>query len=205
MQQALRNLFFFFLLVWISGCASVYHPIEPLIVSYQAPEYTDSIGFSYRYELLREVGNRKYARKEEKAGIRVVAVQIANNSSKKIKLGENLSLYAGEDTVQFITPHEVRKKLKQRIGFYFLYLAPSFYNPSVTNGASEQVVPLGIIVGPGLTFLNIFIAASSNSNLEKELELYNMQNVVIEPGESAKGLVSISANNSVPLYLRLKK
>jgi hypothetical protein len=72
----LIKLFFLSIVVLsLTNCASGYKMIEPSSINYQSVKENDGLKFEYKYDLLK----KKYAKKEEKKGIRIVAVKITNN------------------------------------------------------------------------------------------------------------------------------
>ncbi|MEM0992348.1 MAG: hypothetical protein AAGI49_04885, partial [Bacteroidota bacterium] len=73
-------IFYFSLSILVASCATSYRKIEPNTVKYTAANEDQNIQFGYRYDLLQTKGNKRYANKESKRGIQVVAVEITNNA-----------------------------------------------------------------------------------------------------------------------------
>ena len=66
-----------------SGCAASYRPIEPATVSFD--QFQDNLGggqaeIAWRYNVLKEAGNRHHARKERQHGVSLLALRFTNNS-----------------------------------------------------------------------------------------------------------------------------
>ena len=65
-----------------TSCASSFHSINPQKMPFNYTENTPDVQFSYVYDVLSMKRNKKYAKKETKLGMRVVAVRITNKSGK---------------------------------------------------------------------------------------------------------------------------
>lgn len=77
---------------WVS-CASSYKPINPSTMLFNNLSADGDVAFSYRYDVLNLIRNKKYAKKETKKGIKVVAVSVTNNSGAPIVFGTDVRLY----------------------------------------------------------------------------------------------------------------
>lgn len=64
------------------SCASRYKMIEPESINYLSVKEDKGVKFEYKYDLL----SKKYAKKEEKKGVKIVAVKVTNNSGSDLKL-----------------------------------------------------------------------------------------------------------------------
>ena len=196
----------FFLL---NGCASSFKTIDPRGAYYTNKQTSDSVEFSYQYDILRYKGNKKYAKKEDKKGIKVVAVKITNNTGNELVLGENFSIYSGEREIFLLDPSIVHKQLKQGVAIYLLYLPLTFttFNTYTSTGNGRVTVnstPIGYAIGPGITLLNMIKAGSANTNLKNELAIYRLTNRKISSGETVYGLISFQDYTFNPLSLKLK-
>ncbi|MBX2841830.1 MAG: hypothetical protein KTR26_08655 [Flammeovirgaceae bacterium] len=74
-----NNFIYVFFTLILSSCASSFHTVNPQNVFYQSSSNQDNVSFSYKYEVLHERGNKKYAKKEAKKGIKLVVVKVENN------------------------------------------------------------------------------------------------------------------------------
>lgn len=187
------------------GCASNYRSISPQTNYFNATEKTSELEFSYRYNVLQEKGNKKYAKRENKKGIRLVAVKITNNTEGPIRFPEDAHLYAGNRPIQLLESEFIHSKLKQGVPIYLLYLlfTPMTFTVSSGNGDVSST-PVGLLLGPGLTALNIGIAASANNKFKEELLQYNLTNRIIEEGETVYGLIGFQDFDYAPLKIELK-
>lgn len=74
----------------LGGCASSYRPIRPSTLNYTAPVFGNGIGLSYKYDVLKERRNKKYAAKEADHGLKLIAVKLTNNTDTVINVGRDL-------------------------------------------------------------------------------------------------------------------
>lgn len=198
------------LAILFTSCASSYKPIKPPSVSYIKTVEDSTITFSYQYRALRIAGNGKYARKEDKKGVKVVAIKITNHSDQPVTFNKNLKLYAGGQEIKPLDPLFAYKQLKQKSAIYLLYapltlLRLYFYstdqygNSTVTNS-----FPIGYAIGPGLVIRNMVVAGNANKRFLEELGKYSLINREIKPGETVYGLVCIQDFNYDPLSVKVK-
>lgn len=192
--------------IFAGGCASNYHTINPGRTHFPAPaEKEYGLSFAYKYDLLRAKGNKKYAKKEDKKGVRVVAVKITNNTGSTLIFPDDFDIMSGDSPVYLLEPEAVHRQLKQGVPIYLLYLLftpMNLYTYDDTGVTSST--PVGLLLGPGLTALNIGIAASANNKFKQELLDYDIYNMEIKDGETITGLIGITDNGYAPLSLELK-
>ncbi|MGK7392076.1 MAG: hypothetical protein ACNS60_17115 [Candidatus Cyclobacteriaceae bacterium M2_1C_046] len=193
---------FILILTSALSCASGYHPIQPKSVRYnEGKTNTDNIGFEYQYNMLQIRGNKKYAKKEEKKGINVVALKITNYSSKELTYPEDFEIMLKERPVHLLKPEEVKKELKQNVPIYLLYsLLWVTYSSCENNDCNVVPIP----VGAGISLGNMLVAGSANKNFEEEIKEYDLNNKKIQPGETVYGLAGFYSMGYQPLYLKVK-
>lgn len=184
-----------------SSCASRYNLVNPQKVYFQN-SYSSEEGmeFSYKYDVLRENGNDKQAKKEAKKFVRVVAVKLTNNTDSDLIIGNDLVFYAGNQLISPMMPFEAKTVLKQSTPTYLLYL---LLTPTtlITSGAT---IPIGLILGPGITAGNMLMSNSANKNLYTNLEMYNIFGTTLKKGETISGLISFRGSGYEPIYIELK-
>lgn len=185
----------------LSGCASSYKPIVPNTLNYDVRE-EDGVGFGYRYEVLNYRGNRKYAKRESKKMVRLVAVKIQNNTNTILKLGENCQLYSGNNPVFPMEISNVHKSLKQGVAIYLLYSPIMLTQTECDTGGCESRIlfPIGAAIALG----NMLGAGGANQNFRRELEQYKLTDKEIRPGDTVYALVGLSASELHPLKLVLR-
>lgn len=58
----MKRYFLYFFCILFAACASPYKPVNPPEISYRDTKDGGAIGFSYQYDVLYRVGNKKYAK-----------------------------------------------------------------------------------------------------------------------------------------------
>lgn len=186
-----------FLLSLLASCASSYKAITPESVNYRGVDNSKPISFSYKYDVLRERGNKKYAKKESRKGVKVVAIRIENNSENSYVFGKDIKIHASGVPINILEPRAVLQQLKQSVPIYLLYLLLTpmqFYN-------GDSSAPIGLVIGPGITAGNMIVAGSANKHFLEELENNFLNGKVINAGETVYGLVGIYDSGYNPLTL----
>jgi len=191
--------------LFLSSCAAGYHPINPPTVHYTAHDVTEDISFSYKYDVLMENSNKKYARKEDKQGVRLIAVKLTNNTSQPINVSNDLTFYSGENQVLLMAPATIKALLKQSAATSLLFLALTPFNLIVISGNSASVIPVGLVLGPAMAIGNTSAASGANKKFYRELVSYNILEQNIQPGETIYGLIGIRETAFNPLYVELKR
>lgn len=191
-----------FLIFILASCASSYRPINPKSLLYDVKSI-DSVGFGYRYDVLAYRGNSKYAKRELKKNIRLVALKIENRSDKVMRLGENFNVYAGQNLIQPIAPEIVHRELKQGCAIYLLYSLIWFSQGECDeygNCETTLILPVGVPISVG----NMIVSGGANNQFRAELLTNNLLNKEITPGETAYAIVGISDSGFQPLSIKLK-
>jgi hypothetical protein len=197
-------LFSCFFVFCFCSCATKFKTIDPKKTNFSNEIFLDGVSLQYRYNILRERGNRRYANREEKKGVHIVAVKILNNSNKEIQIGHSANLHINNSKVGLLDPSFVWKSLKQPTLIYSLYffLVPVRRPPSVPSG--NAIYQTLYIAGPGLALSNMFVAIKGNKQFLKELKQYNLAGKVIRPGEEESGLVYLVYTGYEPLTIRME-
>jgi len=200
-----KNLYPLLLSILISSCASSFKSVNPSTLNINTRSDNSDVEFFYKYDVLREKGNKKYSKKELKAGIRLVAIKVTNTTGRTIKFGDNARLYSGDSEIRLWPPDLIHKKIKQTTPLYLLYLllTPMEFTTS-SNGYETNSIPVGYVIGPGLAAGNIAVAATANARLKNELMQFDMLDREIKSGETVYGLVGIPESGFVPLRIVLK-
>lgn len=194
------------IVVLLSGCASTYKPIRPEHLNYISTDNGDSLSFSYKYNVLFESRNKKYAKYETKKNIKLVAIRVTNNTGNKINLYNDAIFSIGEKQLLPVTPSVVIDLLKQGTAGYLLYalLLPAKLFTTNSSGVQHEVFPIGIILAPGLSIGNLITAGSANRSFRNEIYEYDL-NQIIESGQTSYFLVGFMDIGFDPLTLKLKE
>ncbi len=191
-------------LFFISGCAASYKTIRPQQLYYTAHSNRDGIVVSYKYNVLQEKGNKKFVRKELKKDIQVVAIKLTNNTPYTLNVRKDLAFYAGDNPVYPMLPVDIKNQIRQSVPTYLPYLLLTFTTVAFTGGATAVVIPIGILLGPGITAGNMAVAATANKRLLEELTEYNILDKDIRPGDTVFGIIGIRNSGFGPISVRLK-
>ena len=186
----------------LTNCASGYKMIEPKSINYVSTYETDNVTLEYKYNLL----DKKYAKKEVKKGVKVVAIKITNNSEKDLMFGRDAKLtYENGSEIYVMANENVFTVLKQSPASYLWYLLLTPMNFYTTeNGRQTRSTPIGLVIGPGLAGGNMIAAGAANKKFETEMLDYNINGTVIKIGETKYGLIGIQANSFDSLKLKIE-
>ena len=206
-MRSIRITFLFVAISTLTNCASGYRTIAPKSINYISMNETENVKFEYKYDLL----DKKYAKKEIKKGIKLVAIKITNNSGKDLMFGRDVKLIYENGKEVFVMENEkVFKTLKQSPASYLWYLLLTPVNFYVTetnsNGFQEETssTPIGLVLGPGLTGGNMIAASSANKEFKEEMLENNINGVMIKDGDTKYGLIGIKADSFDALKLKIE-
>ena len=193
-----KIIFLLSIAVLLNSCASGYKMINPEKLNYISNNTSNGVTIEYKYDLL----SKKYAKKESKKGVRLVAIKIKNNTEKDLVFGKDIKLsFENGNELYLLENEKTFKSLKQSPASYlfFLLLSPvSFYTTKTNSyGGTEQTssTPVGLVIGPGLAAGNMIAASNANKKFKKELNDYNIIGKVIKKGETSFGLISFPSDN----------
>lgn len=200
----------FFTLSLLSGCAGSYHVLQPSKMAFTKATETPDITLEYHYNALTEANNKKYYKKEIKHGLQLVMLKITNNSQADLEYNKNYQLYTGANVLSILPTPTVYTQLKQQVPLYLLYMlltSVNLYTTSATTGGTLQksdtkTYPIGLILGPGITAINMITASSANTKFKADLETNNIFNKVIKKGESAFVVVGINSTSFQPISIK---
>ncbi len=193
----------------LCSCASTYHPIEPASLQYLHHEQShEALSLGYRYHILTEKNNKKLSKAEDKKSVRLVAVEITNNSSSPLTFGEDFTLSTNGLQLAPMSQARLYNRLKQKPGFFMFYLSMMQFNITTETtssyGTKTRFYPIGLILGPAFALGNFFKAKNNNKNFQAELNRYNLTGKVIQPGETVYGLVGLTHFSFNPLEIYMK-
>ena len=201
-KHLLRLIFIAFIGIFTS-CAATYKKINPRNLNYPLTE-NDS-AFSYQYHVIRRAGNRKLAKKEDKARMRVVAVKIYNNTGQTLEYGKNFGIFTGNTEINLYSPAIASENIRQTAPLYLLYLLLTPMQFNVTTENSSNSTPIGLFIGPALALGNMAVAATANKRFKEELIEYDLFNRPIANGEIVYGLITLNENGFLPLTLKMTR
>jgi len=203
-MKIFKPLLFLLSVMFLTSCASGYKVIEPRSINYISTNESNGVTLSYKYDLLE----KKYAKKEEKKDIKLVAIKITNSTENDLMFGRDIKLtYENGSEVIPMENESVFKNLKQSAASYLFYLLltpVNLYTTKTTNGVQEttSATPIGLILGPGLAAGNMIAAGSANKKFKEELLEYNLNGTIIKAGETKHGLIGIKSDSFDALKIK---
>lgn len=190
----------------LTSCASGYDTIAPKTINYASVNVKDGVKLEYKYDLL----DKKYEKKEEKRGVKLVAVSLTNNTDRDLMFGRDLTLsYENGDYVPIMEYRKTFESLKQSPLTHLFYLLLTPLNVHITKANSSGYVetnsyPIGLLLGPGIAGGNIIAASTANGKFKKDLMENNLQGTLIKKGETRYGLIGINTDSYDALQPVLK-
>jgi len=187
----------------LGSCASSYHTINPNTLTYLSGSSDKSVNLDYKYNLL----SGRYAKREAKSNIKLLAVKISNNSGRDLTFGKDIKLaYANGSEVMLADNTKVFDQTKQHPAIYLLYLLLTPAKITTTsNGAQTSSVPIGYAIGPGIAIGNIAVASSANGKYKEELLKYDINGTVIKNGATIYGLIGINSGSFEGLKVKVEE
>ncbi len=207
MKQIFKLLVLSITILSMTSCATGYKSIEPKTVRYNSTSKDKDVVLDYQYNVL----TKKYYKKENRKGIKVASLKITNNSDKDLVFGKDLKLVNRDENELILLDNTfVYKQLKQSVPTYLLYLLLTplklFTSSGDTNSRGEveqNSIPIGLVLGPGITGINMITAGNANDKFKKELNNYNLQGKTIKKGTTAYGIIGIQGNSFQSLAVKV--
>jgi hypothetical protein len=187
---------------FLSSCASSYDLINPPNLNYLSNSTDKSVTLDYKYNLLP----KKYAKKETKNNIKLIAVKLTNNSGRDLVFGKDIKLvYGNGSAVVLIDDDQVFKALRQQSGYYLFYMILTGATLNTTSdGQQTNSIPIGYALGPGLTATNMIVATTANKSFKEELLKYNIIGVTIKNKAIVYGLVGLNSTDFESINVKVE-
>lgn len=182
----------------LTGCASIYRPLNPARENLTFSQSNDCLTYSYKYDMLAIANNRKYDRKARARGIQLVIAEITNNTSQPISFRDNLLMYMGNQQLTPIEPLLVYKKVHQTIPGYLAYLL--LWITIYDENGKGPVIPIGLPI----FLFNTALALSANSAFRTELVNNDLTSVQIAPGQTRRGILCFYSEFSGSLVFAVR-
>lgn len=209
MKQILTNVLLLAFILSLTGCATRYRLINPTELNYPANSLDDGIQLSVKYDVLRSNSNRRYARKEQKRGIKVIAVKVTNLTDSVLHVGRDLTFYVGDQPMLMMDPNEVASTVKQSTLAYLPYMLLSFLKLDYMIITPTEYITgqldIGYVLGPGITAGNMLKAHSANKKFRRELLDYDIIDRSIQKGESIYGIIAFRSYDYLPVSVKINK
>lgn len=196
MQLFVKNLFILLTLFSLSSCAKKYYSITPSSSNYEnRARTTGSLKVSYLYDVQFAEHNERYAEKERKYDLKLLAVKIENVSNKPVQLQkEKMSITTATGRSISVIDHSFyTKKVRQKPENYVLFYGISgigVYGEQDINGNVDLRVtynPIPLAIGIG----NAIVAGMANNKQSRNLSSNDIFGKTIAPGTHIDGLIAI--------------
>ncbi len=189
----MKNFLLFLLMVFSTGCAFNYRYIDPLDVSFLMlrDETPLEVEISFKYNVLKEAGNRKYAKTEKRTGVSLLAVRIENNGTDTLYFPEDFGIKLGQEYVFMLTKDETVGVFKRG--------ATSDFGASETGRLEELFLSLILV------FVDAGNRGNMNRRFAKEMDEFYLWPSTIAPGVSTVGLLGVEVEKGTPLLFVLEK
>lgn len=180
------------------SCASNYKPINLHSQLYSNTEITEHLIYSYKYDVLRLTGNKKYSKKEDKYDFKIIGLKIENLTNHVISVGKDLEFQIGDRIIYPLETNQVTDKIKQPVYTHLLYgLIWVDFNP---RNFDEFFLP----VGAPIAAYNVITANKANKNFKNEFAEYSLIDKTIMPKKSTFGFISYRDAEIGKLTITLK-
>ncbi len=195
-------------MMFMLSCASGYKPVHPTTVDYKSQVKEGDLVFQYKFDVL----SKKYARKQLKKGVKLVAVKFTNTSDKDLIFGKDFEIiYGNGNAVEVLDVDQTFNALKQKGAFHLFYLllTPMQFNSTTsTNVGGRQLTetsstPIGLVIGPALAATNIIVAGTANTKFKEEMLRNNIYGETIKKGDVKYGLLGIKSDSYDNLTIKM--
>jgi hypothetical protein len=186
------------LILFSSGCASIYHPANVNEFTFNAPVNVDNtLSVVYRSGVQKLTKNRNYDLAENKKKMRTVALRIQNISDRAVKLTpDNFKIHSPAGEKKIIHPESYTKQVHQNQKGYLVVGAVGAIiglNVPVENRL-ETMTPAVIMVGSlAWGLVNFSRAINANRANRGTLEFYEIWGRELAPRQTIEGIVIIPA------------
>lgn len=203
MQMKIKIYCLVLLAIFLSGCAAIYNPIEPAYLNYELAGNYQGLKLSYRYGVLAELNNKRFAKKESKNKLQVIALKIENTTDRSFVFEKDFVFTSENQPLVLEENQKVAQLLKQKswpsLAFLLFALTPQV---QTTNGASVANFPAGLVAGPLLSLGNIIVKVNSNKQFQAELAYNTIVAKEIKPKETVYAIITIAAESPKPIELK---
>lgn len=206
-MKFIKTIFTCIIAISLTSCASGYKMISPEAINYISAHENNGVKLEYKYNLME----KKYAKKEIKKGVKIVAVKITNNTDNDLVFGRDVKLAYGNGNEVYVMDNEKAfTTLKQSVPTYLLYLLltpVNFYTYKTNSYGMQETTsstPIGIVLGPGITAFNMITAGSANKKFKTEMLDYNINGTTINSGETQYGLIGLKTDSFDALKLKVE-
>jgi hypothetical protein len=205
-----KFLLYISVLCMLTSCGVPYRALELDRLPYQnSAQLKDNVTVSYLYDIQTLSTNKRYGKKEHKAGYAAVGVRIKNESDQPIQITrDNFKVTINGTEKAPMTTEEYTQKVKQHPAVHLLHALWGPWRYSYveygSGGRSEssfQYWPVGAAIG----VINMIIASSGNTKQKEQLNTNTIFGKTVEPNKTVNGVILMSQPNFEPLTFVLKE
>jgi hypothetical protein len=182
----------------LSQCAGPYYSSDPSKFQYKTLHNTEQFEYYMIDDVLAKSKNKRFAKKEKKQGLRMMAVKIKNITDSSIILSEtNLKIDQPQENYSVIPPAHFYDKTKKNTSLYLIWGLAFFtygkteINTNAYGTPSADFTTVIVPIGIPIAIINMLISDKANKNYKKNLEQYNLLGKTLNPGEEVYGFVFI--------------
>ena len=209
----------FIFILLISSCARPYRKINMSAIPYKEYKADENISYTTRQNVLYNMRDYFFARREMKKNKSLVAVKIVNKSDVVININDLKFTCGSLLPMQPIGVHEFFNEIKQKPALYWMYSigAVVYPRPSVYKDASDIQFPkpdnpkkftkngkqfIPIPFGLPVAAANYAIAYKSNKKMLLDFQLLDLSNRIIQPHDSIQGILTFkNMSNCGEIYI----
>lgn len=213
-------------IILISSCARPYRRVNMEYIPFVNFKDEAKIRYSVRQGVFYNFKDYYYARKELKNDYSLMAFSIVNKTELPINVRDLTFMCGATVLIQPVKMEDIYSVLKQKAGLYWLYSAGVAVYPKpavqtvsmsgnnvqvnkpdnpkkfIKNGKQFIPIPFGVVFAAA----NFGIAHKANKKLKSELELYDISNKLIQPGDSIKGWIPFrNVANCGDIFISVKE
>jgi len=80
---------------------------------------------------------------------------MTNYTDRPLVFGTDIKLYQSDREAYLVDPATIGQEIKQNPPIHLLYLLLTFVNLTITSNNDVTTVPIGLVLGPGISLGNI--------------------------------------------------
>jgi hypothetical protein len=193
----LKNVILLFVFITVlGGCASNYSSVNFFQIDLPTQVEKNDFVFKYSYNAMQRMNNKRYLKYEMKHNIKIVALQITNNSEEAVTLTyNNFHVLVNGNTTSPLNPQTAQYHLKQGVVQYLLYSLLWLY----VNNDNDPQPDISLPIGVPISIVNMLQAGSANKKVLKDLTEYNPIGQTIYPNNTINCLMVLYNSNYSPL------
>ncbi|MDB5226264.1 MAG: hypothetical protein JWN78_457 [Bacteroidota bacterium] len=180
----IKILYLLIAILLISSCARPYRKINISSIPFKENREEFNISYSVRQGVLYNMKDFFYAKKEMKKNMSLIAFKIVNKSELPLRVSDLQFSCGASVPIAPIKVDEFYNELKQKAALYWLYSVGVM--PFRRGPAKPWIyLPFGIVMAGA----NFGIAYRANKKFKTDLNLLDLTNKIIQPGDSIRGVL----------------